>query len=88
MDGSKDILLGTAYVLPAGSCRQNITCDVFQELTDDLTDFDTSGDNNTYFIVDDLNARTADHPDYDITTANDHHLPLPDDVLYQTYSNI
>ena len=35
-----------------------------------------------------LNARTADHPDYDITTANDYHLPVPDDVLFQTYSNI
>ena len=66
------------HVLPTGSCRQTITCDVFQELIDDLTDIDTSGDNYTYFIVGDLNARTADH---DITTANDHHLPLPDDVI-------
>ena len=84
------IELCTAFVLPTGSCRQNISCfcGVFQELTDDLTDFNTSGDNYTYFIFGDLNARTGDHPKYIITTAKDHHFQFPDDVLYQAYSNI
>ena len=46
VDEANDILLCSAHVLPTGSCRQNITCDVFQ---------DTSGDNHrpTYFIVGD-----------------------------------
>ena len=29
----KDILICTAYVIPSSSCRTNLSCDVFQQLT-------------------------------------------------------
>ena len=50
--------------MSSNSCRINISCDVFQQLADDVVEFESCDSGYIGVIVGDLNARTADRPDY------------------------
>ena len=63
--GQKDLLLCTCYVLPAGSGPTGLSCDVFQQLLDDVIEFDnTVEDGYISVIAGDMNARIATQDDF------------------------
>ncbi len=75
-----DLLLCTCYVLPAGSRRQHISCNVFDQVFDDVIELGNAYDNSIIIVAGDLNARTSEQTDN--VASNDHdidYLPVPDE---------
>ena len=78
----KDLLICTCYALASNSCRSNITCDVFQQLTHVIVDYSHT-DDHICIIAGDLNARTLDLDDFCeiLNDKEDIYLNLPDDDM-------